>query len=104
MERQSWKTFRDKPNKKDKKAFDDMWILAKLGRHENMAMMATKPVPFQIMMISMLFQRYMLLIQLEKRLKSGESPPERETFIQDLTGQKPRIPRSDEGMALLDTT
>ena len=71
MERASWKPFREKL-KKEKKAFDHLWVSAKLGRHENTAAMATKAVPFQFVMMSMLFQTYRLLAQLEKHYGSVE--------------------------------
>ena len=75
MEKEEYRVFRQALPKKDRKHFDDLFYFAKLGRMENSAIMATKPAPVHIMLMSMAFQHCKKLAEIQCQLEACKKAP-----------------------------
>jgi hypothetical protein len=87
IERTKWKQFRSYLDKKDRKMFDQMYDCVKL--YNTACMMACRPVVILSVLMSIIFEHYKQLLQLESKIDRKE--PEHMTSLNDwITEVEPR--------------
>jgi len=69
MEKNKWKTFRQRLDKKDKKIFDEMFSYSRL--YNSAGSNACRPILIHPILISIIFEHYKQLKRLEEFQKSG---------------------------------
>ena len=87
IERTKWKQFRSYLDKKDRKMFDQMYDCVKL--YNTACMMACRRVVIHSVLMSIVFEHYKQLHQLESKIDRKE--PEQMTSLNDwITEVEPR--------------
>ena len=71
IERTKWRQFRSLLDKKDRKMFDQMYDCVKL--HNSACMMACRPVLIHAVLISIIFEHYKQLKELEGKLNYNDA-------------------------------